>query len=493
MTENQSAFVGAHELPSNFLWGAATAAYQVEGAVAEDGRGPSIWDTFSHEPGRIVGNDNGDMASHHYRRWREDVEHIVRLGLDAYRFSISWSRVQPDGTGSYNRKGIEFYRHLLDELVVAGVRPIVTLYHWDLPAALQEDGGWTNRVTAFHFAAYARKMAEEFGSRVSVWLTLNEPWCAAYLGYAAGVHPPGVSDDAQALCAAHHLNLAHGLATTEIRRVLGPRADVSVALNVHVVYPNDPLSAADRIAAQKIDLVANQVFLGPMLEGGYPAQLLENTHHISDWSFVRDGDLALINQPLTWLGVNYYFSNRVCAYDGSHDRALADGHHSVGASPWVGCEDVEFVPTPGPHTAMGWNIDPGALSELLVDLSGRYPHLPLLITENGAAFDDEPSVDSSVHDGQRIDYLSQHIRAGMDAVARGAHLRGFMVWSLLDNFEWVFGYSKRFGLIYVDYATGARLWKDSAHWYQAFIANQKELHASADGDAGDQLGHHFMS
>ena len=260
------------------------------------------------------------------------------------------------------------------------------------------------------------------------------------------------------------------MATTAIREVIGHTADISVALNVHTTLPDDASSLVDRFAAQKIDLIANQIFLGPMLDGDYPAELISNTSHISDWSFVEPGDLALICQPLSCLGVNYYFSNRVRFFEGGRSRSQADGHNSIEASPWVGCDDVEFVQTPGPHTAMGWNIDPASLTELLLKLSYQYPELPLLITENGAAFDDTLGSDLAIHDERRIDFLSRHIHATKEAIAQGASVRGFMAWSLLDNFEWVYGYSRRFGLIYVDYSTGERIWKDSAHWYKAFIA-----------------------
>ncbi|WP_407666882.1 GH1 family beta-glucosidase [Nakamurella alba] len=441
----------------------------MEGAVAEGGRGPSIWDTFSHTPGKVLGGDTGDVADDHYHRWAEDIGHIKDLGLKAYRFSIAWPRVQPGGRGEFNAEGIAFYSTLVDALLAAGIEPVVTLYHWDLPQELEDEGGWTNRQTAYLFAEYARRMAQELGDRISVWTTLNEPWCAAYLGYASGVHAPGRTDGAAALAAAHHLNLAHGLAGAAVREVLGADTKVSVTLNLHVTHPVDPDSAADRAAVAKIDDVGNEVFLGPMLEGAYPQSLLDNTSHVTDWSFVHDGDLALIRIPLSILGVNYYSSSRARFYDGTGERQQADGHGDGAGSPWVGCEDVEFLPQPGPYTAMGWNIDPDAFRDLLVRIGRRFPDTPLMVTENGAAFDDEVAPDGAVHDENRIDYLRRHFTAALDALEQGIDLRGYFVWSLLDNFEWSFGYERRFGIIRVDYDTQLRTPKDSALWYREVV------------------------
>jgi beta-glucosidase len=372
--------------PDDFLWGSATASYQIEGAVDEGGRGTSIWDTYSHTPGRVLNGDTGDVADDHYHRWAEDVGHIKNLGLHAYRFSISWPRVQPGGSGEFNAEGIAFYSNLVDALIEAGVQPVATLYHWDLPQELEDEGGWTNRETAYKFAAYAERMARELGSRISVWTTLNEPWCAAYLGYASGVHAPGRTDGAAALAAVHHLNLAHGLAGRAVRSVLGADTKLSVTLNLHVTRPVNPDSPDDLAAVAKIDNLGNEAFLQPMLEGHYPDELLRETAHITDWAFVQDGDLELINEPLSILGINYYSSSRARKYSGVGERQEADGHGDGVASPWVGADDVEFVQQPGPYTSMGWNIDPDAFTELLVGVGRRYPNTPLMITENGAAF-----------------------------------------------------------------------------------------------------------
>ncbi|WP_407344194.1 GH1 family beta-glucosidase [Pengzhenrongella phosphoraccumulans] len=459
----------ARTFPATFLWGSATAAYQIEGGVSEGGRTPSIWDTFSHTPGRTRDGDTGDVADDHFHLWREDVAQMATLGLGAYRFSISWSRVQPGGSGEFNAEGIAFYSDLVDELLAAGIAPVVTLYHWDLPQELEDAGGWVNRDTAEKFAVYAERMARELGTRVSVWTTFNEPWCTAFLGYASGVHAPGRTEPAAALAAAHHLNLAHGLAARAIRGVLGADTQISSTLNLHVTRPADPTSAADVDAARRIDAVGNRVFLGPLLDGAYPADLLADTAKVTDWSFVLDGDLDVIRVRIDVLGVNYYSTGLVRHFSGEGERSQDDGHSDSEATPWVGVEDVEFLAQPGPHTEMGWNIDPAGLTELLVGLHATYPGQPLMITENGAAFDDEVAADGRVHDPRRVTYLHDHIEAVGVAMDAGVDMRGYIAWSLLDNFEWAHGYSKRFGLIRVDYDTLARTWKDSAYWYRELI------------------------
>lgn len=447
--------------PADFLWGTATASYQIEGAATEGGRSPSIWDTFSHTPGKVLGGDTGDVAVDHYHRWEEDVQHLADLGVGAYRLSIAWPRVQPDGRGELNREGVEFYSKLVDALLARGIKPVVTLYHWDLPQVLEDAGGWRNRETAELFGEYARHMARELGDRVSLWTTLNEPWCAAFLGYGNGQHAPGVTDDLAALEASHHLNLAHGLAVRAIRDELGEDAPVSVTLNLHVVRPADPENPGDVESARRIDAVGNRIYTGPMLEGAYPDDLLADTASITDWSFVRDGDLEAIHQPLTSLGVNYYDVTIVAAPTG---EPVGDE-----PTPWAGCRDVVWADRPGEKTAMGWGIDETGLTELLTNLSARYPGLPLMVTENGAAFDDEVSADGAVHDPRRVDYYARHVEAVGKALDAGADVRGYFAWSLLDNFEWSFGYERRFGIIRVDYETLARTWKDSAHWFRELV------------------------
>lgn len=443
--------------PEGFVFGSATAAYQIEGAVAEDGRRPSIWDVFSHTPGRTVGGDTGDVADDHYHRLDADLDLMASLGLQAYRFSIAWPRIVPEGRGAANRPGLDFYERLVDGLRTRGITPIATLYHWDLPQVLEDEGGWTVRSTAEAFGEYAGVVAQALGDRVDTWTTLNEPWCAAFLGYGSGVHAPGRTDPLAALQAAHHLNLAHGLGVQAIRAAL-PGARTSVTMNLHVFRPEGPTGAA---AARRLDAVGNRIFLGPMLDGAYPADLLEDTAGITDWSFVQDDDLAAIRQPIDVLGVNYYSTSHVRLRDG-------DAPNGAPASPWPGADGVEFLPLEGPLTEMGWNIDPAGLTDLLVAMHERYPGLPQMVTENGAAFADVVE-DGAVHDADRIDYLHRHFAAAQDAIAQGVDLRGYFVWSLMDNFEWSFGYSKRFGIVRVDYDTLERTPKDSARWYAELI------------------------
>ncbi len=458
----------AFDLGPDFMWGAATAAYQVEGAAAEDGRGPSIWDTFSHTPGRVLGGDTGDVATDHYHRLDEDLDLMRRLQIGAYRFSISWPRVQPGGTGPVNPAGLDFYSRLVDGLLERGIAPVATLYHWDLPQELDDAGGWPARDTALRFAEYARLVGTALADRVRVWTTLNEPWCSAFLGHASGVHAPGRTDPAASLAAAHHLNLAHGLAVRELRAVIPTGVDVSVALNVHQIRPASD-SDEDADAARRVDAVGNRVFLGPMLDGAYPADLLDDTASITDWSFVQDGDEALASAPVDLLGVNYYTPTVVAAWDGASPRQGSGGHGDGAGSPWPGCDDVEFPRQPGPTTAMGWAIDAGGLEDVLLRLHRDHPDLPLMITENGAAFPDVVE-DGRVHDNARIAYLADHLGAVGRARASGVDVRGYFVWSLLDNFEWAYGYSRRFGIVHVDYDTLRRTPKDSAAWYRDVIA-----------------------
>ncbi|MBN6053250.1 beta-glucosidase [Nonomuraea sp. RK-328] len=457
----------ARAFPENFLWGTATAAYQVEGAAAEDGRGPSIWDTFSHTPGRVDDGDTGDVACDHYHRLEEDLGTLARLGVGAYRFSISWPRVLPGGGDRLNQRGLDFYARLVDGLLERGIAPVATLYHWDLPQELEDAGGWPHRDTALRFAEYAHRMGETLGDRVHTWITLNEPWCSAYLGYGSGVHAPGRTDPADALAAVHHLNLGHGLAVQALRATAAPQARVGVTLNLHHVRG---VSERDAEAGRRIDALANRAFLGPMLDGAYPRDLIEDTASVTDWAFVRDSDEATACQPLDLLGVNYYNPVLVRGWDGRTPRETADGHADGSASPWIACADVEFVQQPGPYTEMGWNIDETGLTELLLRLHRDHPALPLVITENGAAFADVPDADGRIRDERRVDYLRRHLTAVADAIDAGADVRGYFVWSLMDNFEWARGYAKRFGIVYVDRETLNRTWKDSAHWYRDVVA-----------------------
>jgi beta-glucosidase len=420
--------------------------------VHEDGRGPSIWDTFSHTPGATFGGDTGDVACDHYHRFEEDVALMGDLGVQAYRFSVAWPRIQPEGRGAPNRRGLDHYRRLVDSLRRRGIAPMLTLYHWDLPQALEDAGGWTSRDTAERFAEYAGIVHRALGSEVPYWITLNEPWVSAWQGYGSGVHAPGRTDDALALAATHHLLLAHGWAAT----TLAGAGEVGITLNLQPVRPasDDP---ADVLVAHLTDLQMNALYLDPIFGRGYPAELVRRYRGTSDFGFVRDGDLDTIACPLDFLGVNYYRVHTVTADRGAADRA-AELPGSLGA---------RSIPPPGtPVTAMGWPIEPSGLFELLVGLHRDYRPPKLFVTENGAAFDDVVAPDGRVHDERRIAFLHDHAVAAHAAILEGAPLAGFFVWSLLDNFEWAKGYSKRFGLVHVDFSTQTRTPKASALWFR---------------------------
>ncbi|MEV0967725.1 GH1 family beta-glucosidase [Microtetraspora glauca] len=427
--------------PEGFLWGAATASYQIEGAVHEDGRGASIWDTFSHTPGEVRDGHTGDVACDHYHRYREDVEIMADLGLGAYRFSVAWPRVQPLGSGEINAAGLDFYDRLVDALAEKGVTPVATLYHWDLPQVLQDVGGWTSRDTAYRFAEYAAAVYERLGDRVASWTTLNEPWVSAFVGHGSGRHAPGVCDPGAAFTAAHHLMLAHGLAVETLRTA--GAGSISLTLNLSPV-----LGEAE--PARLIDGLANRLFLDPVLRGEYPADVLD---HLRRYTDVDLGDLKTIAQPIDVLGVNYYTVNRVAADPGS-----------TGHPEYPGSQGIRWTAPEGPTTEMGWEIIPSGLEALLVRLSRDYPGVPLMVTENGAAFADD------LADTDRIAFLDGHFRAAHAAIGKGVDLRGYFVWSLMDNFEWAHGYHKRFGLVRVDYDTLERTPRDSARWYREVIA-----------------------
>ncbi|MEV5408105.1 GH1 family beta-glucosidase [Thermopolyspora sp. NPDC052614] len=442
--------------PDNFVWGAATAAYQIEGAAAEDGRGPSIWDTFSRTPGKVAGGETGDVACDHYHRYADDVALMRDLGLRAYRFSIAWPRVQPDGQGAINARGLDFYDRLVDELLRADITPYVTLYHWDLPQPLEDLGGWPNRDTAYRFIDYTRAVHARLGDRVRTWTTLNEPWVAAFLGYASGLYAPGRTDPADAFRAAHHLLLAHGLATAELRAA--GVEEIALTLNLApIITPPDAAGEADVAAARLVDGLMNRQFLDPALRGHYPEDVLEIVDRHAGLGHIRDGDLRLISPRVDLLGINYYSPTVVSAHPGEPVNPA-----------FPGTEGIRFEPATGPTTSMGWRIDPSGLGALLIRLSREYPQVGLLVTENGAAFDDVVEGDR-VPDPDRLAYLDGHLRAAHAAIRAGADLRGYLVWSLLDNFEWSEGYRPRFGIVYIDYETQRRLPKDSALWYREVI------------------------
>ena len=440
--------------PVDFVWGAATASYQIEGAVAEDGRLPSIWDTFSAEPGRVVGGDTGAMAADHYHRWRDDVALMDKLRLGAYRFSVAWPRIQPTGSGPVNASGLAFYDRLVDELLAHDLEPWVTLYHWDLPQTLEDRGGWPERETALRFAEFSGHVAAALGDRVRHWITLNEPWCSAFLGYAAGSHAPGRSEPAAAIAAAHHLMLGHGLAVDAVRAVSG-QALIGPTVNLYPVHPKPGHpDAAD--AVRRIDGLQNRWFLDPLLRGGYPDDVRADLERVTDFHFERDGDDAIHNRPIDFLGVNYYSSL------------------VVRPSAFPGSNAVDFVDSGRPRTAMGWGIDKDGLTETLRRVHDDYGPLPLYVTENGAAFDDVVAPDDRIVDVERRDYLAAHLHACQLAIEAGVPLAGYFVWSLLDNFEWAEGYRRRFGIVHVDYGTQERRVKESGAWYSAFIDRHRD-------------------
>jgi beta-glucosidase len=442
--------------PDGFIWGAATASYQIEGAAREDGRGPSIWDTFSRTPGKVFAGHTGDVACDHYHRYVDDVALMAGLGLKSYRYSIAWPRIQPDGTGPVNSRGLDFYDRLTDELLGKGIDPVVTLYHWDLPQTLEDRGGWANRETAEAFAEYARIVHARLGDRVDTFTTLNEPWCSAYLGYGSGVHAPGKQDPAAAFAAVHHLLLGHGLAARALREA-GAKS-ISITLNPSVVFPVDPDSSADQAAVKLLDGLSNRIFLDPLFKGQYPVDILQHMAQFTDLSYIQDGDLATINAPIDVLGINFYQPSYVSAKPGAPGTLDQPGSYGIATRP-----------PNGPVTDMNWLIEPSGLTHLLKRIHTDYPGVAMMITENGAAYPEGPSADGAVHDVRRIEYLDGHLRACHDALAAGVDLRGYFVWSLMDNFEWAEGYAKRFGIVHVDYATQKRVLKDSAKWYQQVI------------------------
>jgi beta-glucosidase len=460
--------------PTDFAWGVATASFQIEGSTKADGRGASIWDTFAATPGRVANGDTGEPGTDHYRRYREDVALLRELGIGNYRFSIAWPRIQPDGKGPVNRAGIDFYDSLVDCLLEAGIRPWPTLYHWDLPQALEDEGGWPNRDTALRFADYAMTVHDALGDRVRTWTTFNEPWCAAFLGYAAGVHAPGRTEPAAAIAAVHHMLLGHGTAAAALRdqaSAKGGEVEVGIVLNAQAVRPNSD-SVADLDAARRIDALRNRIFLDPLYYGRYPDDVRRDLAAITDFSFERDGDMEVISAPLDLLGVNFYNPSLVTGSSSGTSPEDLDPTGGDAASPWVGSEDVAFIYSGLPQTAMGWEVDASGLRELLVRLSVDYPGIPLYVMENGAAYDDTVSeADGAVHDPERIGYLEQHLRASHAALEAGAPLKGYFVWSMMDNFEWAFGYDKRFGVIYVDYDSQERIVKDSGYWYSRVVRN----------------------
>ncbi len=444
------------DFPEAFIWGAATAAYQIEGAVNEDGRGPSIWDTFAHTPGKTLNGDTGDVAADHYHRYTEDVSILEQLGVDAYRFSLSWSRVLPDGVGEPNRKGLDFYRRLCEALMTADIRPVATLYHWDLPQALQDRGGWSNPESVEWFTAYAAMVMEEIGDLFWSVSTLNEPWCSAFLGHSDGEHAPGHTDPGDSFVVAHNLMLAHHAAVARMREV-SDASRLGIVLNLIPAWPATE-SPADLEVADGVDAVNNRLFLDAVFRGTYPEKILDYHRKLGVQERVDLDALARSVVPIDVLGVNYYNINRF--------------QHRAGASlaSWPGVENVDIVEPPGELTEMGWGVEPVGLTWTLQRTHDEYGPIPMMVTENGAAYADEVADDGAIHDQRRTDYIESHIAAVAGAMEQGVDVIGYFVWSLLDNFEWAKGYSKRFGIVRVDYDTMERTIKDSGHWYKEFLA-----------------------
>jgi beta-glucosidase len=452
----------AADFPPSFRWGVATSSYQIEGAVTEDGRTPSIWDTFSRVPGAVAGGDHGDVACDHYHRMPQDVALIKSLGVDTYRFSVAWPRVQPHGRGPANPAGLAFYDRLTDELLAAGVDPWVTLYHWDLPQELEDAGGWPNRDTAYRFADYAMLVFDKLNDRVEHWTTLNEPWCSAWLGYAEGVHAPGRKDFDAAIASVHHLLLGHGLATQRMRAAATREHTFGITLNMGTADPATD-SEADRNAARRADGMGLRIYLDPLRKGSYPQDMVDDLAARGTAFPVQDGDLETISAPFEVLGVNFYFGQDFSGTDEQGNGVDEAGHPVVRA-----------VLPDRPKTAMGWPITPERFTRLLVRLHRDYPGLPLVITENGAAFDDAADGSGFVADDDRTSYLAEHIAAVAAAREQGADIRGYFAWSLLDNFEWAYGYAKRFGIVHVDYETQVRTPKQSALWFRDLIARHRQ-------------------
>jgi beta-glucosidase len=467
--------------PPGFLWGTATASYQIEGAVAADGRGPSIWDTFSHQPGAVWNGDNGDIACDHYHRIDEDLDLLAELGVGAYRFSVAWPRVQPTGKGPANQSGLDFYRRLVDGLRARDIEPTLTLYHWDLPQELEDAGGWCVRDTADRFAEYVDIVARALGGDVERWITLNEPWCSSWLGYGAGRHAPGLRDIGKAAAANHHLLLAHGLSIPILRSAV-PSAKVGITLNLGDHRPGSD-HELDIAAANRADGNLNRLFLEPIFHGRYPEDML--THYAPaapGFSVIEEGDLSLISQPLDFLGVNYYFPSTVVDESRAMEARLAG--YFVAPDEQFPDLHLRSLETPGrDRTAMDWEIQAAGLTSLLVRIRDEYTTLPIYVTENGAAFDDYVDPNGRVLDHNRVAYLQEHISAVHDALDAGVNVQGYFVWSLLDNFEWGYGYSRRFGIIWVDFPSGDRLTKASFAWYRDTIRTNSVEYATSIGSA----------
>jgi beta-glucosidase len=464
---------GARRFPPGFVWGAGTSAYQVEGAAREDGRGRSIWDTFSHTPGKVHAGDTGDIASDSYHRYEEDLGLLTELGVGAYRFSVAWPRVQPTGRGPINQRGLDYYRSLVAGLRARGIVPVATAYHWDLPQALEDEGGWANRDTAERFAEYAEALAGALGDEVGMWITLNEPQQSANQGYRIGTHAPGKTDLPLAAAATHHLLLAHGLAVDAIRGALTGHVPVGITIDLH---PYRAASEDAAPAAALLDVEQNRILFEPLLRGSYPggarAELLPPD------VLIRSGDMDRVSAPLDFLGLNYYCPHYVRLGDWDD---LRRGESPLPGYPGV----VNYVPPEIPRTNMGWLIEPDGLYDALQTLDREAPRLPLYVTENGCAADDYVNPEGRVNDFERVDYLEGHLDAAWRAIDDGVNLAGYFAWSLIDNFEWARGYQRRFGLYFVDFGTQRRIPKASAAYYSVVASTNALPSSSGDGDVAE--------
>ncbi|WP_017471629.1 GH1 family beta-glucosidase [Amphibacillus jilinensis] len=438
------------QFPKDMKWGVATASYQIEGAANEGGRGVSIWDTFSKTPGKVVNGDNGDIACDSYHRYKEDIEIIEDLGVDFYRFSIAWPRIFPNGTGEVNQEGLDYYRRLVDQLLAKGIQPMCTLYHWDLPQALQDNGGWGNRETIDAFINYAEVIFKAFQGKIKHWITINEPWCVSFLSHFMGVHAPGDKDLQLGVDVAHHLHVAHGKAVMRFRE-LGIEGQIGYAPNVEW---NEPYSnkQEDIDACKRANGFFIDWFFDPVFKGTYPDFLVDRFEEKGVQLNVQEGDMEIISQPIDFLGINYY-TGGVARFKENE-----------------GLFDHERVDTGYQKTDIGWNIYPEGFYNALTHIYKTYGSVPIYITENGSCYNDEPK-DRQVRDNKRIDYLQQHLISLHRAIETGVNIKGYISWSLFDNFEWAEGYTMRFGIVYVDYQTLERIKKDSFYWYKKIISN----------------------
>ncbi|MEI6648820.1 MAG: GH1 family beta-glucosidase [Actinomycetes bacterium] len=455
----RSALDIAARLPKDFIFGAATASWQIEGDSA--GRGSSIWDDFARTPGNIIDGTTADPACDHIHRWREDLDLLSWLGVDSYRFSVSWPRVQPDGMGGISEKGLDFYDKLIDELLARKIKPALTIYHWDLPSTLEAKGGWTWDGISDAFAKYTEILAERFSDRVDRWATFNEPWCSAFLGYAAKIHAPGAGNPARGLEAAYRLLLSHGRAVDVLRS--NKAQNVGIVLNLTTVHGEPEVAEA----VEHLDGIQNRIWLDPLAGRGIPKDVIARTSQITDWAFVKESELEEIATPIDWLGLNYYTPMRVAAPKNS--QSSHSGVQSPAAYP--GCPPVAFTPR-GKLTSIGWEVDAPSFTQTLLTTAQRLPSVPIYVTENGGAFPDH-IVEGKVNDLDRIDYFDQHINAALDAKDQGVDLRGYFAWSLLDNIEWAEGWTKRFGIFHLDVPTQVRTPKASAHFIREILAGRE--------------------